>query len=380
MTGCVKTGHVPQIYLLGLHIPIRRSSTLFVIISGLVAYLLLWPVPIEPVAWNTPETAGYSGPFAPNHRLQKLRRINLDGHSGPEDMVVAAEGSLFIPTQKGTIFKYEPQAGTLSEFANTGGHPLGMEFGTTGDLYVADAYKGLLKITPSGAISVLTSSTDSGSAIRFADDVDVTSNGIVFFTDASTKFGARSFGGTLPASLLDLMEHGPNGRVLKFDPTTGRTTTVLAGLSFANGIALTADETHYLVVETGTYSILKVPVQANQPAETILQNLPGFPDNINRNADGTFWIGLASPRSAAMDFLSGRPFLRKVVQRLPAFMRPKPQRYGFVLRIDEAGNVLETLQDPSGAYALTTGLIEGADGTRYITSVTEPDLGVIDSN
>ena len=61
-------------------------------------------------------------------------------------------------------------------------------------------------------------------------------------------------------------------------------------------------------------------------------------------------------------------------------MRPKPQRYGFVLRIDEAGNVLETLQDPSGAYALTTGLIEGADGTRYITSVTEPDLGVIDSN
>ncbi len=155
---------------------------------------------------------------------------------------------------------------------------------------------------------------------------------------------------------------------------------MLAGLSFANGIALTADETHYLVVETGTYSILKVPVQANQPAETILQNLPGFPDNINRNADGTFWIGLASPRSAAMDFLSGRPFLRKVVQRLPAFMRPKPQRYGFVLRIDEAGNVLETLQDPSGAYALTTGLIEGADGTRYITSVTEPDLGVIDSN
>ncbi len=84
-----------------------------------------------------------------------------------------------------------------------------------------------------------------------------------------------------------------------------------------------------------------------------------------------------SPRSEAADALSGKPFLRKVVMRLPAFMRPKPQRYGFVIKIDENGKVLDTRQDPAGSYALTTGLIEGDGGTRYVTSLTEPDLGVL---
>ena len=99
---------------------------------------------------------------------------------------------------------------------------------------------------------------------------------------------------------------------------------------------------------------------------------------INRNPDGTFWLGLVSPRNDAVDGLSGKPFLRKVIQRLPAAIRPKPQRYGFVVKIDENGTVLETLQDPSGAYALTTGAIEGPDGKLYISSLTEPDLGVLE--
>jgi len=176
------------------------------------------------------------------------------------------------------------------------------------------------------------------------------------------------------------MEHGPNGRLLKYDPASGQTTAVLTGRSFANGVALTADGSHILLIETGTYSVLKLPVDGQEEPTAILTNLPGFPDNINRNADGTFWLGLVSPRSAAVEFLSSRPFLRKLVQRLPAFLRPKPQRYGFVMRIDENGTVLETLQDPSGAYALTTGLVEGRNGIRYITSLTEPDLGVLKPN
>jgi hypothetical protein len=39
---------------------------------------------------------------------------------------------------------------------------------------------------------------------------------------------------------------------------------------------------------------------------------------------------------------------------------------------------LETLQDPSGAYALTKGLIEGRDGDHYVTSLVAPDLGVLE--
>ncbi|MEP0942387.1 MAG: SMP-30/gluconolactonase/LRE family protein [Rhizobiaceae bacterium] len=358
-------------------IDIHITKPMMVIITAALAaaYLLLWPVPIEPVAWDAPENEGYVSDFAPNTKMQGLARVSLNGHSGPEDIALGPDGKLYVPTHDGVIFTYG--GGKLTEFAKTQGRPLGIEFGPNGKLFVADAYRGLLEIGPDGNIIVLTNKTDDGSPIRYADDLDVADDGSIYFTDASVKFGAEEFGGTLPASLLDLMEHGPNGRVLKYDPASKSTSVLLDGLSFANGMALTADGSHYLVVETGTYSVLRVPVGVNAEATPILQNLPGFPDNINRNADGTFWIGLVSPRSPAVEFLSDRPFLRKIVQRLPTFMRPKPLRYGFVLRIDEDGNVLETLQDPSGDYALTTGLIEGADRKRYITSLTEPDIGVL---
>ncbi|MEP5423413.1 MAG: SMP-30/gluconolactonase/LRE family protein, partial [Roseibium sp.] len=211
----------------------------------------------------------------------------------------------------------------------------------------------------------------------YADDLDIAPDGSVYFTDASTKFGAQQNGGTLPASLLDLMEHGPNGRVLRYDPATDETTSMLEGLSFANGLALTQSGEHYLVVETGTYSVLKVALDGTSEPVTIVENLPGFPDNINRNSDGTFWMGIVSPRSPVADAIADKPSLRKVVMRLPAFIRPAAQRYGFLVKINEAGDILETLQDPSGSYALTTGLIEGEGGTQFITSLTEPDLGVL---
>lgn len=44
--------------------------------------------------------------------------------------------------------------------------------------------------------------------LRFADDVDVAADGKIYFSDASTKFGAKDSGGNYEASLLDLMEHG----------------------------------------------------------------------------------------------------------------------------------------------------------------------------
>ncbi|PIE13385.1 MAG: strictosidine synthase [Rhodobacterales bacterium] len=347
-----------------------------VIVAG-AAYLCLWPVPIDPVAWDAPENAGYVGDFAPNDRLSGIKRVDIGNHSGPEDVAFGPDGRLYMPTHDGAILRYDPTDGSVSEIARTGGRALGVEFGPDGLLYIADAYRGLLRLTASGDIEVLADTMPDGKAIKYADDLDIAADGTIYFSDASTMFGAEEWGGTLQASLLDLMDHGSHGRVLKYDPATGAVSVFHTGLSFANGIALTADGAHVLVVETGTYAIWKLPVAGGGKAEKIVENLPGFPDNINRNPDGTFWVGLVSPRSDAMDVLASKPFLRKVVQRLPAEARPKPKRYGFVIRIDDTGKVLETMQDPSGAYALTTGMIEGPDGRLYVSSLTEPDLGVL---
>ncbi len=355
----------------------KLFAFLLLAIVLLGAYLVLWPVPIDPVAWNAPKNPGYVGVYAPNEATAKIDRVKLGAFSGPEDAAFGPDGQLYITSHEGSIIQYDPVSGDVVEFAKTGGRPLGLEFGKDGTLYVADAYLGLLKISAAGKVTVLANKTKSGTPIRYADDVDIADDGSVYFTDASTRFGAEPSGGTLPASFLDLMEHSASGRVLRYDPVTGEATIILDGLSFANGIALTASGQHYLVVETGTYSIKKVDLSGASEPQTIVENFPGFPDNINRNPDGTFWVGLVSPRSDAADAMAGYPFLRKLVMRLPPFMRPAAQRHGFVVKINEAGDVLETIQDPKGGYALTTGLIEGADGKRYITSLTEPDLGVL---
>jgi hypothetical protein len=67
------------------------------------------------------------------------------------------------------------------------------------------------------------------------------------------------------------------------------------------------------------------------------------------------------PRNKLVDDLSGRPFVRTMIQRLPTFVRPKAVAYGHVVAIDGSGRVLTSLQDPDGTYGLITGVTEARD-------------------
>ncbi|MGH1419363.1 MAG: SMP-30/gluconolactonase/LRE family protein [Hyphomicrobiaceae bacterium] len=345
-----------------------------------LAYLLLWPVPIDPVAWSAQKNEGYVGQFKENKRLQALKFLDLRGESGPEDAAVGADGLIYVPTHSGKILKVNIETGSVTSFSDPGGRVLGIEFSDVGELYAADAYRGLLKIGSDGKVTVLANATSDGSPIRYANDLDIDRDGTVYFSDSSTKFGAKASGGTLPASLLDLIEHGLHGRILKYDPRSKKTTILMEGLSFANGVALSKDGSYLLVAETGTYRVLKHWVTGSKAGQTdiLIENLPGFPDNINDNPDGTFWIGLVSPRSGVVDFLSSRPVIRKIIMRLPAAVRPKPQRYGFAMRFDGDGNVLDVLQGPKGSYAMVTGGIDVGEKRVLITSLTEKRLGYLE--
>ena len=106
----------------------------------------------------------------------------------------------------------------------------------------------------------------------------------------------------------------------------------------------------------------------------LVDNLPGYPDNLMRGRDGRIWVGLFRRRNPAADGLSQRPFMRKVLLRLPRFLLPLGQPYGHVFAIDENGRVVESLQDPSGAYPETTGATETAD-RLYIHSLTAHAIG-----
>ena len=108
--------------------------------------------------------------------------------------------------------------------------------------------------------------------------------------------------------------------------------------------------------------------------EPLIENLPGFPDNLSAGLGGRFWLALISPRNKLLDRLSGAPFARTMIQRLPTFVRPQAVAYGHLVAIDGTGKVLASLQDPDGAYRLTTGATESRDYI-YVGSLVMPSLG-----
>jgi len=350
-----------------------RSFMTCLSVLGLIAlYLTMWPTPVSSVSWQAPENKGYIDEFSVNNKLSSVELISLNGEEGPEDFAVNSQGDVFFALLGGKVMKIDAE-NNISEFANTGGRPLGIEFAPNGDLIVADAYKGLLSISKEGEVNLLTDSV-IGSQIRYADDVDITSEGIIYFSDASTKFSAKEYG-TYAASLLDIMEHGGHGRVLKFNPETQETSVVVGGLQFANGISISHEEDAVLINETGSYRVLKHWISGDKAGTTdvILENLPGFPDNINKGNEGRYWLGLVSPRSDALDALSGHGRIRDAVQRLPAQLRPKAQLYGHVLAIDGNGTVLTSLQDPETTYSYTTGAVENGPWL-YVSSLHEKKI------
>ncbi len=349
----------------------RALLALTLLVFLLTLYLLTWPVPVKPVAWVAPPNPGYTDAFAANSRLAAFEPIALGGERGPEAIAVDAEGRLYAATENGEIVRLARDGTGPHPWVNTGGRPLGMAFAGDGRLYVADAQLGLIEVAPGGDWQVVASQVD-GIPIGLADDVDVADDGHVYFSDASTRFPATA-GGTLDSSLLEILEHRGSGRLLRHDPGTGLTTTLLDGLVFPNGVAMGHDQRSVLLTETGSYRVLRLWLDGERrgEVETLIDALPGFPDNITRGRDGRYWIALVSPRDAALDALSGWPFLRAMLLRLPEAWRPAPVNYAHVIAIDDDGKVLFSLQDPAGGFPMLTSALE-TPGFLYLGSLVAP--------
>jgi sugar lactone lactonase YvrE len=354
-----------------------------VILILLAAYLTLWPVPIKPVQWIPPLSAGYTGPHSVNTRLANLKIIPLGGEEGPEQISIGPDGKLYTTVLSRKILRMN-QDGTQQEvFAKTGGRVLGFDFDAKGNMIAADVDNGLISISPDKKITVLTNKVD-GRPILYADAVIVAKSGNIYFSDASARFAPKDWGGTFEASILDILEQRSTGRILEYDPATKATGIVAKGFSFANGVALSLDEQSLFVNETGKYRVWKISINArdldiSNPgnlAKVLLENLPGYPDNLTRGLDGKIWLGFTKPRTPVLDKMTftTTPFMRKLTVRLPRFLWPVPKPYGHVVAFTEDGRIVADLQDPSGAYPETTAVTETVD-KLYIQSLHAKGIG-----
>jgi sugar lactone lactonase YvrE len=330
-------------------------------------YLLLWPVPIAPQAWTPPPAPPLTGVFAVNSALAAAERIGAGVGDAPETVSVDAQGRIYAGYVDGRIVRFAADGSRPETFAQTGGRPVGHRFDAAGNLIVADAYKGLLSISTEGKISPLTTQ-QGGVPFGLTDDVEAGADGNYYFSDATSKFDLRHF-------MLDVLEHGANGRLLCYDPRTRETRLLLGGLHFANGVAVAPDASFVLVAESTEYRVRRVWLTGPRAGQTevFIDNLPGLPDGISSNGRGIFWLAIVAPRDAQLDGLLPHPFLRKLIFRLH-LPEPALKKYAMVLGLDADGRVVHNLQDPSAnAYSLITAAIESR-GTLYLGTIGQNSI------
>jgi sugar lactone lactonase YvrE len=336
-------------------------------------YLSLWPVPIEPLAWTAPVDRGLVDPFEPNKQLQAASAIDLGEFEGPEDATLGPDSAVYATTLSGHVIRIRNRK--AEQFAHVGGRPLGIEADSDGTLVVANSHSGLQRVDMDGMVTTLYGGDD---ADVFANNLAIGPDGIIYFSEASRKFGAREFRGTMKATVFDVMEHGGHGRVLAFDPGTGNAKVLLDDLAYANGVAVSAAGDFLLVVEMNEYRVLKHWLTGPDAGSTevLLENLPGFGDNLKTGRNGRFWLGLAAPRKAIVDKLADKPWLRKVIMRLPEFVQPAADVSSHVIAFNAAGEILMNMHDPAARYPTLTGVLE-TRSNLYLTTLYGNVLPVI---
>jgi sugar lactone lactonase YvrE len=345
-----------------------KKRTILLAWLMLVAYLLAWPVPITPVAWTPPPAPELTGVYAQNSELARIERLPVNGNK-PEDVAIDDRDRIYCGVEDGRIFRFQPDGTHPEQFSITFGRPLGLIFDHTGKLIVADATMGLLSIAPDGTVTVLSTSAD-GVPFRCTNDLDVAQDGTIYFTDSSYKF-------PLTELKADLLEHRPNGRLLAYDPRTKQTRVALRDLHFANGVAVSPDQSFVLVNETASYSIRRLWLTGAKAGQSdiFIDNLPGFPDGILSNGRDIFWVALVNRRDSTLDRIMPYPFLRKLVMRLPHFFQPDIKRYAFAIGLDHQGHVVRNLQDPSpNCFAQIANVVEHK-GMLYFGSIGESAIG-----
>ncbi|MBL6749796.1 MAG: SMP-30/gluconolactonase/LRE family protein [Nevskia sp.] len=330
-----------------------------------------------------PSTARDSGtPFAENDRLRDSEEIGLDQVEGPEDVILDRQDRLYCGTRDGLILRFSgPRFEQREVFARIGGRPLGMAFDRDENLLVCVGGMGLYGVTPQGKVYKATDETNRSwfklnddSRLRLADDLDIAPDGKIYFSEATIRYEMHSWH-------LDGMEGRANGRLICYDPATRRTRTVIKDIVFPNGVCVAHDGQSLLFASTWLCSIFRYWIDGPKKGkiETLIDNLPGYTDNINRASDGCYWLALVGIRSPAFDLAMRNPGFRlRMVKQIPPDEWILPGiNNGCVLKFNEKGEVLESLWDPGGRKHATLTSMREHKGWLYLGGLENNRIGRI---
>jgi ribose transport system permease protein len=330
-----------------------------------------------------PSIARLSGsPFAENDRLREAEPIGLDRIEGPEDIILDRRDNLYAVTRNGSIMRFNaPDYGVREEFARIGGRPLGLAFDRDENLIVCIAGMGVYGVKPDRTVFKVTDRTNrtrtrlkDDSRLYLADDLDIAPDGKIYFSEATTRYELTDWA-------LDGFEGRGNGRLICHDPKTGTTKTVLKNLTFPNGVCVSHDAKSVLWASTWLCRVYRywIATEKAGTCEVLIDNLPGYCDNINRASDGKYWLAFVGLRSPVYDLAMANPGFRiRMVKRIaPDEWLCPGINYGCIIKFDDNGVVSESLWDPGGKSHPTITSVREHKGHLYIGGLENNRIGRI---
>lgn len=339
---------------------------------------------VSPTYFALPPAPASSGDgasvYAVNNKLRDVTLIGLGRIESPEDVILDRDDNLYAGSRHGDVIRFlAPDYERMEVYAHIGGQPLGLAFDREDNLHVCVGGMGLYRVTPGRKVERVTDETNRSwtsinddSRLRLADDLDIADDGRIFFSEATVRYEMHEWP-------VDGLEARGNGRIVCFDPRDGSTRTVLRGLRFPNGIAIASDGQSILFAETWGCCIKRYWFDGPKAGQVqmVIDNLPGYPDNINLASDGHYWLALVGMRCPAYDLAMRMPgFRRRMATRVPVDEWLFPNiNTGCVLKFSEAGEILETLWDLGGEnHPMITSMREHR-GHLYLGGISNNRIG-----
>ena len=286
---------------------------------------------------------------------------------GAKDVVVGTggrdEGAVFTGTADGSIWRISHDGRRVDLIADTGGRPLGIELDGDGRLLVCDARRGVLRLdTATGGIETVTDAA-GGRGLVFCNNAAIGADGTVWFTDSSAHHDIDHWKD-------EMVQATRTGRLVRIAPD-GVIGVVMEGLSFANGVAMSGDESFVAVAETAARTVARHWLDG-RPDDLLVADLPGYPDNIARGSDGLIWVTIASPTDPVVERLQHAPgWLQRSVTKVPEAVQPKPRRTVRVQAYDDRGALVHDIDIDTPRFHMVTGVREH-DGVVWLGSLHEP--------
>ena len=233
------------------------------------------------------------------------------------------------------------------------GRPLGLQFHfKTGDVYIADAYLGLMKVGPGGGEAEVLATGAGGVPFNFVNGLDVhQATGDVYFTDSSSTY-PRRFNTEI------MMNADATGRLLRYDARTGGVTVLRSGLPYPNGVAVSRDGAQVVVAHTVPCQAFRYFLRGARAGQyELLADLPGYPDNVRRDGKGGYWVALNQEK-----------------QRLDVTPATAPAKHLVGVRLDNQGVEVEEL---TAAKGVTLSDVAERRGKLWLGSVELEYVGLV---